>query len=179
MTKKKYVGQLVSINFKDRPTPISGFVIDYNDEWTLLKQNPVDYIIDGYIIVRHKNIEGFSRTKKELFKERILKLKNFQPTIQNEIPLTDLKTILTYLTKKFGIFQFEQKSEKSCWLGSLVSFDKKDFIIKPLLPNGKWDKDTLFFIKDLRTIEFDTDYINSLKLVEKDNKKLVKVRSSG
>jgi hypothetical protein len=178
MTKKKYIGQLISINFKDRPTPISGFVIDYNDEWTLLRQNPVDYIIDGYIIVRHKNIEGVSRKKEELFKERILKLKNLQPTWQNKMPLTDLNTILSYLTKKFGVFQFEQKSEKSCWLGSLISFDKKDFIIKPLLSNGKWDKDTLFFIKDLRTIEFDTDYINSLKLVEKDNKKLLKEKGS-
>jgi len=178
MTKKKYIGQLITINFKDRPTPISGFVIDYNDEWTLLKQNPVDYIIDGYVIVRHKNIEGFSRTKKELFKERILKLKNLNPKGQNEIPLADLNTILAYLTMKFGVFQFEQKSEKSCWLGSLVSFDTKDFIIKPLLPNGKWDKNTLFFIKDLRTIEFDTDYINSLKLVEKDNKRLLKAKGN-
>lgn len=165
MTKKKYIGQLISISFKDRPTSISGFVIDYNDEWTLLKQNPVDYIIDGYIILRHKNIEGFSRTKAELFKERILKLKNLYPKGQNAIPLTDLNTILTYLTKTFGIFQFKQKSEKKCWLGLLVSFGKKDFIIKPLLPNGKWGNDTLFFTKDIRTIEFDTDYINSLKLV--------------
>ena len=174
MAKKKYIGQLISINFKDRPTPISGFVLDYNDEWTLLKQNPVDYIIDGYVIIRQKNIKGFSRTKDDLFKERVLKLKKLHPTKQNKIPLTDLNTILTHLTNEFKVFQFEQKSEKSCWLGSLVSFDKKDFIIKPLLPNGKWDKDTLFFTKDIRTIEFDTDYINSLKLVEQDNNKSLK-----
>ena len=82
MTKKKYIGQLISISFKDRRTSISGFAIDYNDEWTLLKQNPVDYIIDGYIILRHKNIEGFSRTKAELLKERILKLKIFTRKIK-------------------------------------------------------------------------------------------------
>ena len=170
MSKKKYIGQFISLKFKDRPTPISGFVIDYNDDWTLLKQNPVDYIIDGYIIVRHKNIEGFNRTKDELFKERVLKLKKLQPTEKDKIPIDDLKTILNYLTNKFGVFQFKQKNEKKCWLGSLVSLDTKDFIIKPLLPNGKWDKDTLFFTKDLRTIEYDTDYINSLQLVDKDNK---------
>jgi len=47
MTKKKYIGQLVSIEYTDRPAAIKGFVIDYNDAWTLLKYNRVDYVIDG------------------------------------------------------------------------------------------------------------------------------------
>ena len=47
MTMKKYIGQLMSIKYTDRPTAIKGFVIDYNDGWTLLEYNPVDYVIDG------------------------------------------------------------------------------------------------------------------------------------
>ena len=75
MTSKKYIGQFISIKYSDRINPISGFVIDYNDDWTLLKFNPVDYVIDGYIILRHKNIEGFQRNANEKFKEKVIMLK--------------------------------------------------------------------------------------------------------
>ena len=34
-----------------------------------------------------------------------------------------------------------------------------------LNPKGKWEGQMKFRIGDIRTIEFDTDYINSLKLV--------------
>jgi len=44
MNRRKYIGKLISIRYNDRPTPIFGFVIDYNDEWTLLRYNPTDYI---------------------------------------------------------------------------------------------------------------------------------------
>src|SRR3954468_14005432 len=116
MIKKKYIGKLVSIKYTDRPTPIFGFVIDYNDEWTLLKYNPVDYVIDGYIILRHKNIEGFRRGAKEKFREKVIMLKKQHLPDISDLPLTDLETILSSLTKKYGIFQFDLKTEKSCYL---------------------------------------------------------------
>ena len=149
MTKKKYIGQLVSIKYSDRPTSIFGFVIAYNDDWTLLKYNPFDYIVDGYIILRHKNIEGFRRDAKEKFREKVIMLKKQHLPDFSDFPLTDLETILTSLTKKYGIFQFDLKTEKACYLGKLKLLTKSKL-----------------------TIEFDTDYINSLKLISK--KKMAK-----
>lgn len=168
--KKKYVGQLISVKFTDRKTAIYGCVVDYNDDWTLMKYNPVDYIIDGYIIFRHKNIEGFRRNVGEKFRENIIKLKGLIPTDKDLIPLTDLGTILNYLTDKFGIFQFYTKSETVCYLGRLKSLDSKQLIIDSLNTKGKWDEQMKFKPGEIRVIEFDTDYINSLKLVLADEK---------
>ena len=167
MTKKKYIGQLVSIKYSDRPTPIFGFVIDYNDDWTLLKYNPVDYIVDGYRILRHKNIEGFRRNANEKFREKVIKLKKQHLPDFSEFPLRDLETILSSLTKKYGIFQFELKTEKACYLGKLKSLTKSKLTIDYLNPKGLWTKQMQFRPNDIRTIEFDTDYINSLKLISK------------
>jgi hypothetical protein len=167
MTKKKYIGQLVSIKYTDRPTPIFGFVIDYNDDWTLLKYNPVDYVIDGYIILRHKNIEGFRREAKEKFRERVITLKKQHLSDLPDFPLTDLGTILSRLTKMYGIFQFDLKTEKACYLGKLKRLTKAKLTIDYLNPKGLWTKSMEFRPGDIRTIEFDTDYINSLKLVSK------------
>lgn len=165
MKKKKHIGQLVSVKFTDRKTPIYGYVVDYNDDWTLMKYNPVDYIIDGYIIFRHQNIEGFRRAQDEKWREKVINLKGLQPTDKDIIPLNDLETILKYLSDIFGVFQVYRKSETSCYLGRLKSIDTKELIMDDLSPKGKWKEQMKFRAGDIRVIEFDTDYINSLKLV--------------
>lgn len=165
MKKEKYIGQLVSVKFTDRKTPIYGYVVDYNDDWTLMKYNPVDYIIDGYIIFRHKNIEGIRRDTDEKWREKVINLKGLQPADKDIIPLTDLETILRYLTHNFGVFQVYTKSETACYLGRLKSIDNKELIMDNLNPKGKWDGQIKFKTSDIKVIEFDTDYINSLKLV--------------
>lgn len=170
MKKKKHIGQLISVKFKDRKTPIYGYVVDYNDDWTLMKYNPVDYIIDGYTIFRNKNIEDFRRDTEEKWREKVINLKGLQPTDKDMIPLTDFETILKYLTDNFGVFQVYTKSETVCYLGRLKSIDKKDLIIDYLNTKGKWDGQMKFRTGDIRVIEFDTDYINSLKLVSTDKK---------
>jgi len=167
MRRKKNIGQLISITFTDREDPIAGFIVDYNEDWTLMKYNPVDYIIDGYMIFRHINIEGFQRLANERFKERVIKLKGLEPTDKDIIPLTDLSTILRYLTDNFGLFQLYTKSERVCYVGRLKTIDRKKLVIDSISTKGKWDGHMHFKTDDIRVIEFDTDYINSLKLILK------------
>ncbi len=165
MKKKKHIGQLVSVKFTDRKTPIYGFVVDYNDDWTLMKYNPVDFVIDGYIIFRHKNIQGFRRDTDEKWREKVIGLKGLKSTDKEIVPITDLESILKYLTDTFGVFQVYTKSESACYVGRLKSIDNRDLLMDSLSPKGKWEGQMKFKIGAIRIIEFDTDYINSLKLV--------------
>ncbi|MDQ3109360.1 MAG: hypothetical protein M3R17_05655 [Bacteroidota bacterium] len=171
MKKKKHIGELISVKFKDRKNPAYGFVIDYNEEWTLLKYNTVDFLLDGYLIFRHKNIEGIRRNEEEKFIEKVIKLKGLAPSQKETIPLTDIGTILKFLTKKFGVFQFYTKSEKACYLGRVNTIDDKNLVLDFLNPKGKWDGKMEFRLNEIREIEFDTDYINSLKLISKTIKR--------
>jgi hypothetical protein len=172
--KKKHIGQLVSVKFTDRKTPIYGYVIDYNDDWTLMKYNPVDYIIDGYIIFRHKNIEGFRRNTEEKWREKVINLKGLQPTDKDIIPLTDLEVILKYLTDNFDVFQVSTRSETKSYFGRLKSIDNKEIVMDDFNPKGKWGGQSKFRKSDIRVIEFDTDYINSLKLISTIKKSKLK-----
>lgn len=70
--KKRFIGKVLTFKYTDRPTRITGILVDYNDDWTLLKYNAFDYLIDGYIILRNKNIEFAQRMEKELFKDKYL-----------------------------------------------------------------------------------------------------------
>ncbi|MBI1185653.1 hypothetical protein GC194_15405 [bacterium] len=173
MTKKKHIGQIVSFRFGYLSSEkiYSGYVVDYNDDWTLLKYNPVDYVRDGYIILRNKCIKGYKRDKVEKFHQKVLDLKGEGVTVQNKIPIDDIKTILNYLTDNFGVFQFDLRSEVYCYLGRVKSIVKNTLTIDFLDTNGKWSETRDYKLGNIRTIQFDTDYINSLKMVADLNRR--------
>lgn len=162
---KDFKGQLVRLKFKDMK-PIDGIVIDYDDDWMLLKSNPADYIIDGYAIVKNQSIKDIVRGDEEKWREKVIKLKRTQ-TLKGKMPLGSLESILRALTKRFGVFTLYTKKNGVCWLGKLNSIDEKSLVIDDLTTKGKWDGQMTFKTKEIRVIEFDTDYINSLKLVVK------------
>lgn len=165
MKNKKYINRFISFNFSDRKLPVSGFLLDYTDEWTLLKYNPVDYVIEGYILLRNKNIKGYLRGADEKWKEDVLKLKGIQPCKEEHIPLDGIETILHHLSNTFGVFALYTKSKHVCYIGRLKSIDKKVLVMDLLNVKGKWDGEEQFKLNDIKVIEFDTDYINTLKLV--------------
>jgi hypothetical protein len=136
-----------------------------------MKYNPVDYIIDGYVIFRNKKVREISRSEDEKWKEKVINLKGLKPTKSEIIPITDLDTILSYLTNEFGVFQLYTNSETTCYLGRVRSLTKTKLIVDDLTPRGVWDGSLEFRPSEISVIEFDTDYINSLKLVARKGTK--------
>lgn len=162
---KKHIGQVVTLNFKDMES-ILGLILDFNDEWILMRNIPVDYVVDGYFLVRNKNIKSIVRGDDEKWREKIVKIKTkrIKPII---IPIDNLEIILKTLTKKYKVFTLYTKEEGICWLGRLKNIDDKILTISDLTPKAKWDGEMEFNPNKIRCIEFDTDYINSLKLLAK------------
>ncbi|MCC9072146.1 hypothetical protein LNQ49_11195 [Flavobacterium sp. F-65] len=166
-----YLRQLISIEFEDRKEIFSGFLIDYTDDWILIKNNPVDFIIDGYVILKNKNIKSITRDEDNAFTESVIRLKGLKTNSDEIIPLRDLSSILTFITNKYDIFQIAKKSEKAVYLGKLIKLDDEELVIDFLETRGKFGGELSFNPKKIRVIEFDTDYINSLKLLVKEEKK--------
>ncbi len=165
---KKYIGKLVSIKYLTKKDRIYGVVIDFNEDWILLKHNPVDYIVDGYILVKQQHILNIERGEAEKFTEKILTLKKEIPVKRRRaIPITNLETIVIYLSKRGGLFQIQDKVDASLFIGTLHHIDDKYLTIKTLNPKAKWDRILKFKHSEIMNIDFDTDYINSLKLLLK------------
>lgn len=167
MIKKKHIGQIISFKFEyvNNIEIYRGYIIDYNDDWTLLKYNTVDYVRDGYIILRNKHINSYKRDKVEKFHQKALDLKGESVKLTDKIPINDIKTILNYLTEKFGVFQFDLRSDAYCYIGKVKSIEKNNLKIDYLDSEGNWSETREYKLGNIRTIEFDTDYINSLLLV--------------
>lgn len=168
---EKYLRQLISIEFEDKKDIVTGFLIDYTEDWILLKYNPVDFILDGYLILKNKNIKSVIRDEQVEFTERVIKLKGLNTTTGEIIPLNDLSSILHFLNDKYEIFQIATKREKAAYLGKLIVINNEELIIDFLETRGKFVGEMSFNPNKIRVIEFDTDYINSLKLVVESEKK--------
>jgi hypothetical protein len=166
---EKYLRQLISIEFEDKKMIFSGFLIDYTEDWILIKNNPVDYILDGYIILKNKNIKSITRDENNQFTEKVIKLKGLKTNAEEIIPLKDLSSILNFLNDKYEVFQIATKSVKAVYLGKLIELNDEELIINFLETKGKFGGELSFDPNKIRVIEFDTDYINSLKLVVKNN----------
>lgn len=160
-----YLRQLIAIEFEDKKELYTGFLIDYSDDWILLRNNPVDFILDGFVILRNRNIANIHRDEELEFTEKVIRLKGVKTNAEDIIPIRDLDTIIRFLDKKYGVFQIAKKSAKSAYLGKLIELNNEELIIDFLDIRGEFGGELSFNPDKIRVIEFDTDYINSLKLL--------------
>ncbi|WP_412464382.1 hypothetical protein [Flavobacterium mekongense] len=166
---EEYLNKLITIEFSDRKSTERGFLIDFSGDWILLKSNPVDFIIDGYTIIRNKNIEAIYHEEKEKFTEKVLRLKKLEPNQTEKIPLENIVEIFKHINEKFGIFQFYKKSDKAIYPGRLREINSKEITIDWIDLEGNWTEERSFKLDKIRVIEFENDYIKSLKLVADSN----------
>lgn len=160
-----YLRQLIAIEFEDKKELYTGFLIDYSDDWILLRNNPVDFILDGFVILRNRNIANIHRDEQLEFTEKVIRLKGVKTNAEDIIPIRDLDTIIRYLDKKYGVFQIAKKSAKSAYLGKLIELNNEELTIDFLDIRAEFGGELSFNPDKIRVIEFDTDYINSLKLL--------------
>ena len=168
---EKYLRQLISIEFEDKKDVFSGFLIDWTEDWILLKNNPVDFIIDGYTILKNKNVKSIIQDKDHEFTEKVIKLKGLKTSAEEIIPLKDLYSIMNFLANKYEIFQIAKKSDKAVYLGKLIEINEDELVMDFLGTEGEFEGEMSFKQNKIRVIEFDTDYINSLKLIVDEEKK--------
>ena len=164
-----FLRQLISIEFEDKKDIYTGILIDYSKDWILLRNNPVDFVLDGFVVVRNKKIKSIFREPEYEFIEKVIRLKSIKINAEEIIPLKDLFSILTFLTERYSLFQIATKSDKAVYIGKLKEFDNEELTIDFLSTFGKWDGEMDFKPNKVRIIEFDTDYLNSLKLVLNSN----------
>jgi len=168
---KDFKFKLLSFKYRERKDPICGFLIDFNENWTLIKNNPVDYIIDGYSLLKTNRILKYKRDEFEVFIEKVLIAKGLKPLAKDKIPLNDIYKTLQLVSDKYGAFKIELKDDTICYIGRLVKIGKGQIIIQEIDPKANWVEDERFKLNSIRIIDFDTDYNNSLILYNKMSEK--------
>ena len=151
-----------------KETSVSGLWLAENEEWLLLHHIPVDYIVDGYVLVSKRHIRNRRAKKGHKKFELVLKLKGIKPEIPFEFSFSDTIGLLRWVESKFGLIHF-MHDEETAFLGWLNEADMVHFWIDTLEPNGTVDarepEEMPFVISEVCLISFADDYSESLKLL--------------
>ncbi len=156
---------------KDWDEPETGLVIDENNDWILVKYIPVDYLIDGYKILKKSAIEERMHTSVEIKIEKVLKLKKVTDTRPNGFEFSDTLNLLKWAEANFEILEFQDESESELIYGKLKRVEGDDFTIDFINADGTVDPlfDYEFSLESIRIISFDSDYHQSIRLLYTDN----------
>ncbi len=152
-----------------------GLWVAENDEWLLLRHIPVDYIIDGYVLLVKAHIVSRKPDKNRKQVEQVLKLKGVKAEMPADFQFLDVVEMLRWVERRYGLVEFADEEETS-FFGWLHETDAVHLWVNFLTPKGLLDEsdgeESPFAISEIQLIRFDTDYFNSLKLLWQHKQRL-------
>ena len=157
---------------------ITGLWLAENEDWLLLRYIPVDYQVDGFVLIAKHHIATREPGKGRKQTELLLKLKGVKAELPLGFKLLDTAELLRWTERQYGLIHFMEE-EKSAFLGWINQMDVVHFWIDTLEPNGTLaarEPDELpFVLNEIQLIVFD-DYSQSLKLLwqHKNDRSLLK-----
>ena len=159
----KLIGKYVTFKFAGRKYDISGVVLDYNDDWTLIRAC-TDYRPDGFTIFKNEKVEYYFG-EKERMATKILKLKEYSYLNDPKIALNSLAEMLSAIDKKHALIQLDTRKGDASDVVKYLGEEDSFFLFDELTTTAKWRYKLRLPEKECRFISFDNDYLNSLKLV--------------
>ena len=156
--------------WKDKET---GVLISENEDWILVNHIPADYALDGFKLYRKKFVKKRISGTSEKQIERVLNLKNQKTPELKDFEFNDVLATLKWSEKKYGLFEFKDKEETELFYGKINRTEKDILIIDMIKSNGQieFDFDFEFSLKKIRSITFETDYFESVRLLMFDEMK--------
>jgi hypothetical protein len=150
----------------------AGLWLAENDEWLLLRNTPNDYLVDGYLLLAKAHIvaRGIDQKRRQI--ARVLKLKGVTTQIPEDFTFASIVEMLRWIEQRYKVFQIADE-EETCFCGQFRDHDEAHYRINSLSPRAELDLDydMWFGFDELVTVEFDTDYLNSLVLLWQDKAK--------
>jgi hypothetical protein len=162
---KKYIGKYLTFKFTGRKYDLTGIVIAYNKTYTLIKIFR-DYCPNGFHIFKNDKVE-FHFGDSEKIATKIIRLKKYSITNEPTIPIDTLDNILTYINKQYKLIGLETRKGDSMDVVRYLGQNDGKYSFDELTPSAKWRYKLQLEEKECRFIEFDTNYLNSLKLITK------------
>lgn len=164
---KELINRSIEFNIKDQPESIKGILLDYSEEWSLLHNNPVDYVIDGQLIIKNNQILNYKVDSLTVLKSKILLKKQKMLSNQFKINIENSKTIFQYLFKEKIIFSITINKTNRFLIGRIKSIAGKKLFFEIITTKAKWSDVNEINIDEINIMEFNSDYINSLLLIIK------------
>jgi len=147
----------------------------------VLLQNLYDFTMDGYLIIRLKDISSISITRSQQFTQYILKKEGILNRISKP-PITSLdnwKSVLEELDiyNKNIIIECEDIEPPNFYIGKIKGINKNSIYLLYFNGAGEWDKEpTEIPYNEITSLGLESNYINVISkylkpVTESDNRK--------
>jgi hypothetical protein len=157
------IGKFYTFEFPKRKKAIEGILLDFNKDWTLIARI-YDYTFDGFTIFDNTKVQP-QDGEYEQFATKICKAKQYMQIEKPQISIDNLDGIFTDLAKTYQLFGIDSIDGEACDVVKYMGREKEVFIFKELTTRAKWRFELKLKEKELKYFDFDTSYLNSLKLV--------------
>lgn len=163
---KYKIGTVYSFSLKNKNDLITGQFLEENNDWILLREIPVDYVIDGFRLLNKEWIVEIFSGKEEERIRKVIDLKKTNPCEFN-LKNSSKEEILRDLIKKEGLIQLEFDEEDVVYVGKVLSFIGNKIVFQMIEVDAQFAEIEYIELAQVSSIQFENDYVISLELLNK------------
>lgn len=160
----EFMKRLRHVKIRGFRDPLKGLLVDSGKQWTLLRHNPGDYVVDGFICVNKRHFLRYETGLDDAMADTIFFLKGESHNDYVSPDLRSYSSLFEHLAKQDGLIQVTFDRESSCLIGRIERVHEKSFRMRLVSVRGKLLESHSFRYDTVRIVAFGNDYVKSLNL---------------
>ena len=155
-------GQVYKFEVEGWEDDVIGVYLDKSTDWIMTINIPNDFMVDGHSIINKKFINNYYRSEEEVFVERVLFSKGLS---YSDKPLFELRGFyeqFVEIQKKEVCIEILEEDSEISYIGRILEVFEDSFDMQHVGTRGSWMEIVTHSMLEIRAINFNTDYINSL-----------------
>ena len=157
--------QIIKVKINRYPNTISGVYLYENEEFVVMLNNPVDYVIDGIYFINKNYIKNIE-TDQDIISNKILLHKASLYNTDN-MNFSNLKKILQYLLNKQQLIEFYLDKQSYTLIGRIISIDNEVIKVNLVDTQSSFLKKEKISYNKIRVLAINTDYVDALEWYSK------------
>jgi hypothetical protein len=151
--------------------PLRGFLLARSKRLTLIHLLNTDVMeLNGYCVVRNKDISRARILKPGAFVLRALRLKGIAPEPKEGLSIADWPDLLRSATSLFPVITINQeiRDPEVCFIGRVVLMTDHSFSLNEIDPKARWSRSRRYLFSNLTKVDFGGGYEAALVRVAAD-----------
>ena len=156
---------IIKVKINRYPNTISGVYLYENEEFVVMLNNPVDYVIDGIYFINKNYIKNIE-IHQDIISNKILLHKASLYNTDN-MNFSNLKKILQHLLNKQQLIEFYLDKQSYTLIGRIISIDNKVIKVNLVDTQSSFLKKEKISYNKIRVLAINTDYVDALEWYSK------------
>lgn len=156
---------IIKVKINRYPNAISEVYLYENEEFVVMLNNPIDYVIDGIYFINKNYIKNIE-IDQDIISNKILLHKASLYNTDN-MNFSNFKKILQYLLNKQQLIEFYLDKQSYTLIGRIISIDNKVIKVNLVDTQSSFLKKEKISYNKIRVLAINTDYVDALEWYSK------------